>query len=94
MLCHSRKTIRFVCTAGSGALLLAAVITGSKDTLEDVVYDDSFRDLGHYFGAVLWSVALYFSSPWQQLLIFLGKVETERPSDWVMRKMVESAGLE
>jgi uncharacterized membrane protein YgcG len=39
---------------------------------------------GDIFAALLWSASLYFASPYQQLLLFLGKIETERPSDSVM----------
>jgi hypothetical protein len=42
---------------------------------------------GDLAGAVLWSVALYFCSPLQLLLLFLGKIETERPSDWLLRQL-------
>lgn len=42
---------------------------------------------GDIFGAFFWSIALYFASPFQLLLLFLGKIETERPSDWVLRRL-------
>ena len=34
---------------------------------------------------MLWSVALYYTSPLQLLLLFLGDVDTERPSDRILR---------
>ncbi len=33
---------------------------------------------------LLWGLSLFYASPLQQLLLFLGKVETERPSDWII----------
>jgi len=36
---------------------------------------------GSVTSAVLWSVSLFFASPVQVLLLFLGKTDTERPSD-------------
>ena len=32
-------------------------------------------------GAALWSVALFYASPVQLLLLFLGRIDVERPSD-------------
>ena len=53
--------------------------------LEGLVYGDT--GFGDYAGAVLWAVGLYFCSPYQLLLLFLGKIETERPSDWILQKL-------
>ncbi len=36
---------------------------------------------------MLWSLSLWFASPLQLLLLFLGKVDTERPSDWILRRL-------
>lgn len=47
---------------------------------------------GDIFAATLWSVSLYYASPYQQLLLFLGKIETERPSDWVMNFLARLTG--
>lgn len=49
---------------------------------------------GDFFGAAFWSVALYYASPWQLLLLFRGKIETERPSDWVLRRLGLAARLD
>ena len=38
---------------------------------------------GDFFGGVLWGTCYYFCSPVQLLLIFIGRVEAERPSDKV-----------
>jgi len=42
---------------------------------------------------VLWAVALYYCSPLQLLLLFLGRFETARPSDRVLRLLGRAAGL-
>lgn len=39
---------------------------------------------GDATGALLWAVALWYLSPVQLLLVFLGNFDTERPSDWLM----------
>jgi len=36
--------------------------------------------------AAVWSFGLFFKSPLQILLVFLGRTDTERPSDWLLRK--------
>lgn len=41
----------------------------------------------------MWSFALYYVSPLQLLLLFLGRIETERPSDWIMRKLADALGM-
>ncbi|PNH12955.1 O-phosphoseryl-tRNA(Sec) selenium transferase [Tetrabaena socialis] len=33
---------------------------------------------------LLWGLSLFYASPLQQLLLFLGKIETQRPSDWII----------
>ena len=42
--------------------------------------------------AALWSLSLYFVSPFQLLLLFLGKIETERPSDWLQNVLGRALG--
>lgn len=42
--------------------------------------------------AAMWSLSLWFVSPLQLLLLFLGKIETERPSDWLMNGVGTLAG--
>lgn len=49
---------------------------------------------GDVAGAFLWSVSLWYCSPVQLLLLFLGKIETTRPSDWVLRQLGTAAKLE
>ncbi len=44
---------------------------------------------------LLWGCSLFFASPLQQLLLFLGKIETERPSDWIIMGLARGPlGLE
>ena len=43
--------------------------------------------LGDAAAAALWGAALWFCSPLQLLLLFLGKIDTERPSDWALRRL-------
>ena len=41
---------------------------------------------GSVVAACLWSFGLFFKSPLQILLVFLGRTDTERPSDWLLRR--------
>lgn len=50
--------------------------------------------LGDTAAVLLWSASLWFVSPWQLLLLFLGKVETERPSDWLLSRLAAAAGID
>ena len=40
---------------------------------------------GNVLAAAIWSFGLFFKSPLQILLVFLGRTDTERPSDWMLR---------
>lgn len=62
-----------------------------EDFLKDVISNDA--GLGDCLGVLLWSTALFFASPIQLLLLFLGKIDTERPSDWMIRIIRIAAGL-
>ena len=80
----------FVTLAG-GATLTAAVLAAlALDVdLEGLIMGDGLPgdaavSTGDVAAAVLWSISLWFASPLQLLLLFLGKIETERPSDWIM----------
>jgi hypothetical protein len=42
----------------------------------------SFSDVA---GAALWGMALFYASPLQLLLLFLGRIDVERPSDETLR---------
>jgi hypothetical protein len=77
----------------AGAATAAAVTIGAaqQPELADALLGDGIQggllpDGGaNVLSAVLWSVSLWFVSPLQLLLLFLGKIETERPSDWIMQ---------
>lgn len=47
---------------------------------------------GDLAAGLLWAVSLYFCSPLQLLLLFLGRIETERPSDLVLRQLGRLTG--
>ena len=84
--------------AGGTALAIAALITANREDIADAVLGDgvttgvSTWGVGDALGGVLWSITLYFCTPWQLLLIFLGRVDTERPSDWLIAKVGRAAG--
>ncbi|KXZ51868.1 hypothetical protein GPECTOR_11g304 [Gonium pectorale] len=77
-----------------GALLLAGAATVGyplvEEQVEDLIYAaDSFGGGGSFgpadlLAGLLWGLSLFYASPLQQLLLFLGKIETERPSDWII----------
>ena len=79
-----------------GAAALAAFL-GLASSGVDGVYLDEVLDsdamhagrfgLGDACGAALWTVSLYYLSPYQAVLLFLGRLETARPSDWVLRQV-------
>ncbi|GIL79018.1 hypothetical protein Vretifemale_8423 [Volvox reticuliferus] len=80
-----------------GALVLAVAVTVGypmvADQIEDLIYSaDSLSGAGGFGPAdvvagLLWGLSLFFASPLQQLLLFLGKIETERPSDWIIMQL-------
>ncbi len=74
------------CIGLAGIVLLKT----QNELLEGLVYGDT--GLGDYCAAALWAVGLYFCSPYQLLLLFLGKIETERPSDWILLKLGKLTG--
>jgi hypothetical protein len=47
---------------------------------------------GDVAGAVLWAVALFYASPIQLLLLFLGRIDVERPSDETLRLLGRATG--
>ena len=68
--------------------------------LQDALYGDGL-DLssssggptpGDALGGALWAVSLYYCTPLQLLLLFLGEVDTERPSDWLLRALGRATG--
>ena len=46
---------------------------------------------GSVIAAAVWSFGLFFKSPLQILLVFLGRTDTERPSDWILRTLGASS---
>lgn len=72
-------------------IAVAATLTLFEEDLQDFLFYGSLSlgsaslGVGDVTGAVLWSAALWFVSPLQLLLLFLGRIETERPSDWLLR---------
>ncbi|KAL4513257.1 hypothetical protein Ndes2437A_g09169 [Nannochloris sp. 'desiccata'] len=75
------------------ALVLLALRFGGNTMSEIDAFEWIGLNSGDLLGALFWSISLYFASPWQLLLLFLGKVETDRPSDWILRRMGEAARL-
>jgi hypothetical protein len=43
-------------------------------------------------GGLLWGLSLWFATPLQLLLLFLGELDTSRPSDGVLRLLGTAAG--
>jgi hypothetical protein len=89
--------------AARSALIAAVLASAStaafvafREPIEDFLQDNmnELIGLGDVFGVSLWSFALFYTSPLQLLLLFLGKIDTERPSDWLTRKLGMAAGLE
>ncbi len=76
------------------AIVLLALRFGGNTMSEIDAFEWIGLNSGDLLGAFFWSISLYFASPWQLLLLFLGKVETDRPSDWVLRKMGKAAKLD
>ena len=67
---------------------------------QDALYGDGLSPAtlgglspGALAGAALWSAAYWFCTPLQLLLLFLGRIDVERPSDWLMRKLGPLLGL-
>jgi hypothetical protein len=58
---------------------------------QDLLYGDGLGGygggvgLGDVTGSLLWSCSLYYASPVQLVLLFLGRIDTDRPSDAVCR---------
>ena len=85
----------FCCSGLAGVAVVLALQLLDID-IEDALFGDGLsRDdfsLGNAASAVLWSTSLWFASPLQFLLLFLGKIDTERPSDWAMNGIGRLAG--
>ena len=77
----------------------ASLSTGDDVGLVEAALGSQALGLG--LGAGLWAASTFFASPLQLLLLFLGRIDTERPSDWTLRLLgrlagqpVESSGYE
>jgi hypothetical protein len=73
-----------------GTLAVAALASFGADawlSVEDDFFGGSGGVVapGDVAGAVLWAVALFYASPVQLLLLFLGRIDVERPSDGTLR---------
>ncbi|KAJ9522378.1 hypothetical protein QJQ45_008154 [Haematococcus lacustris] len=95
--------------ADGGSLLVVSsavaltVVTGLcftvwQEDISDFLFEQSMSPsaawgAGDVAGGVLWGLSLWYCSPLQLLLLFLGQVDTERPSDWVLRVLGQAAGL-
>jgi len=88
---------------GTAATLMSvAIVTGTTlywDDILDYVYGDFMFESGlltpgGLVGSLLWAVGLYFASPWQVLVLFLGKITTERPSDWAYTQVGRVLGYD
>lgn len=86
------------CAGGALALAVSAGFLFQTD-IEALVWGDGLSGglfpfgVGYVTAAALWSLSLWFASPLQLLVLFLGKIETERPSDWFMNILAGSLGL-
>ncbi len=81
-----------------GTLLAAAFAAslGGSDawlTPDDALFGNSGAlSPGDVAGAGFWSVSLFYASPVQQLLLFIGRIDAERPSDGTLRLLGQATG--
>ncbi|GAB4824184.1 hypothetical protein N2152v2_011230 [Parachlorella kessleri] len=94
-----RSFLDLVSLALTGAICSVAYFGGDSLLAEVSTWEvldlpgDSSLGAGDAFGALLWSVGLYFASPWQLLLLFIGQMDNERPSDALLRFFGKLGGL-
>lgn len=92
--------ITFIHAGTSLFVAVAATFTLFQEDLQDLLFYGSLSigtaslGVGDIAGALLWSTALWFVSPLQLLLLFLGRIETERPSDWLLQVLGRAAGMQ
>ncbi|CAG9467306.1 unnamed protein product [Pedinophyceae sp. YPF-701] len=96
--------VTIAATLTTACLIGVNLMTG-ESLLDDLIYGedglggawegllDGFG-IPQFLGAAMWAVSLWFISPLQILLLFLGRVDVERPSDWVLGKLGRAAGLD
>ena len=73
---------------GVSLVLGLSSLVGGQDGLDELVYGGARLggfSLGDIVGSALWSVSLFYASPVQLLLLFLGRIDAERPSDATAR---------
>lgn len=89
-------------SAPRAGFLLSIVVSAGfifQADIEEALFGDGLSggllpvSAGSIAAAGLWSTGLWFVSPLQLLLLFLGKIETERPSDWFMNIIARANGL-
>lgn len=68
-------------------LAVVGILTlpGLLQESDQLYYFDYGLSFGDICGSALWALSYYFVSPVQLLLLFLGRIDTDRPSDIVMR---------
>jgi len=76
------------------SVLTSTVFSGGTSGADDLFLDSAGLSAGDVCGAGLWSTALFYATPWQLLLLFLGRVDTERPSDGTLRLLQRLAGAD
>lgn len=79
--------------------LFAIVYFGLTFDSELMDFEDAFSgstgfSVGDAFGALLWSAACWFTNPYQVTVLFLGRFEGQRPSDWVMARVSSAMGID
>lgn len=72
---------------GLSVLAVIGILTlpGLVEESDQLYYFDYSLSFGDLCGSALWALSYYFVSPVQLLLLFLGRIDTDRPSDILMR---------
>ena len=73
---------------GTAAVLLALAVSSlssPEGSLDDGLFDGAGATPGDVLGSLLWAGSLFYASPLQLLLLFLGRIDVERPSDGTLR---------
>lgn len=71
--------------AGTALTAVAWLALGGPDSDASDAVAAAGPSAGDAAAALLWAVSLFFASPSQSLLLFLGRVDAERPSDASLR---------
>mmetsp|Transcript_12321 Transcript_12321/g.14730 ORF Transcript_12321/g.14730 Transcript_12321/m.14730 type:complete len:367 (+) Transcript_12321:192-1292(+) len=87
----------------SGAALTAVLgslaLVYQTESVQDYLYGDGLTvdagaPIGNLFASSAWALSLYYASPIQLLLFFLGRIDVERPSDQVLKIVGDAFGLD